>query len=559
MAGRAHRSKGSRALYRSKTAAAVVPAASTLLAWEASAKELDTVLPAPSPSQGQIPSSSCCEDSDATETNADGSLNLDAGKASASSKAGTTALEDICPQVSLPRRIVMSNRFDYSVCTCIIINAIMIGAQCEYNISTVSQGLSIQTPLFFQVAETIFCVLFTVELAVRMMCHGRSFFTMLDWKWNVFDTVIVTMQLLEVVLEPVLGGEEDRSMPSNFNFMRILRILRLVRIVRLVRVLRYVQELRTMVASIASSCKSLLWTIVLVVLLIYVIGVYLTNLVADHAQRNPEILHRSDTKQYYGSLLRTTLSLFEAMTGGVDWDAPMRPLVEEISPLLAIVFSLYVTFAVLCMMNVITGIFVESALATARADKEKEIRRQIGAAFASACSEMPGKLTWQEFSDALTDPKIVECFNSMEIDTSEAMGLFALLDTDSSGHVDKDELVMSCCQLRRQARAIDLATLTYFNKRVSPLWVQLMGSIAAPGGGSPACEECDIGSGRVSPIETRVSTGELHLPATWADLKAEGDRRVSELQASSPRASTAMQEPVRPSTMLFRRFSLGRP
>jgi hypothetical protein len=365
-----------------------------------------------------------------------------------------------------------------------------------------------------------------------------------DWKWNIFDSTIVLLHLMDVILEHALGNDSSVRMPKNVNFMRILRILRLVRIVRLVRVLRYFQELRTMVSSIIGSLKSLLWTIVLVALLIYVVGVYLSNLIIDHAALNPTILVRDDIGNYYGSLMGTMLSLFQAMTGGVDWDDLLRPLMEEISPLLAVVFSLYITFSVLCMMNVITGVFVESALMTARGDKDKDVRRQIETAFACTDSDGSGKISCEEFGEALDDPKVAECLNAIEIDPREAKGLFALLDANGSGDIDKEEFVMGCLRLRGQARAIDLATLTYFNKRVSSLWIQVVKDIETavsqlqtmvcePSPGSP-CTPLQ----ETTAEGQRIHSKELNLCATWSDLLAEGDRKVKQL----PRVNEAKEE-----------------
>eukprot|EP00913_Durusdinium_trenchii_P003197 g2957.t1 len=66
------------------------------------------------------------------------------------------------------------------------------------------------------------------------------------------------------------------------------------------------------------------------------------------------------------------------MTGGVDWNDLSLPL-EPISPIMSLIFALYIAFAVplfsrqtvLAMMNVVTGVFVESALGSAREDRTK--------------------------------------------------------------------------------------------------------------------------------------------------------------------------------------------
>jgi hypothetical protein len=129
---------------------------------------------------------------------------------------------------------------------------------------------------------------------------------------------------------------------------------------------------------------------------------------------------------------------------------------------------LYIAFTVLAMLNVITGIFVESALTAARASKDMEVQIQMRRLFLRI--EDAGMICWTDFSDMLTEPDMLRCFKLLDIDPSEASGLFRLLDTERSGEIDAEEFVMGCLRLQGSAKAIDLATLTYFNKRMATWW-----------------------------------------------------------------------------------------
>merc|ERR1719222_707680 len=72
----------------------------------------------------------------------------------------------------------------------------------------------------------------------------------------------------------------------------------------------------------------------------------------------------------------------------------------------------------------------------------------------------------EEFMSQLEDPDMCQWFTSLDIDPSEARALFLLLDTDESGAIDSEEFMQGCLRLRGPAKAIDLATLMYFNKRL---------------------------------------------------------------------------------------------
>ena len=59
------------------------------------------------------------------------------------------------------------------------------------------------------------------------------------------------------------------------------------------------------------------------------------------------------------------MSLYQAITSGVSWRDAALPL-ERHSSLMGLIFAVYIAFAALAMLNVITGVFVESAMASAR-------------------------------------------------------------------------------------------------------------------------------------------------------------------------------------------------
>eukprot|EP00927_Polykrikos_kofoidii_P007995 TRINITY_DN13301_c0_g1_i2.p1 TRINITY_DN13301_c0_g1~~TRINITY_DN13301_c0_g1_i2.p1 ORF type:complete len:922 (-),score=136.05 TRINITY_DN13301_c0_g1_i2:38-2803(-) len=352
--------------------------------------------------------------------------------------------------------------FDYTMCCLIVFNAITIGAHSNYAIANLTQD----TPAVFVVCEVIFFVAFFLELALRFVAIGHEFFRRHDWRWNMFDCAVVGLQLLEYILVAVKGVDTEKTamVTGNFNFIRILRILRLIRIIRVFRLLRFVQELRAMVCSIASSFRSLCWTLVLLSLLIYVLGVYFTQVIADTATSRDLVELEDILGIYFGSLPRSLLSLFQAMTGGVDWN-DLHLALAEVSPWLSLVLVMYVSFVVFAMMNVVTGVFVESALASAKEDRECEVLKQVRRLFSMSDADSDGKITWEEFVGQLRSPGMDKYFSALDIDISEASALFLLLDADESGEIDMEEFVMGCLRLRGPAKAIDVATLMYFNKR----------------------------------------------------------------------------------------------
>lgn len=73
--------------------------------------------------------------------------------------------------------------------------------------------------------------------------------------------------------------------------------------------------------------------------------------------------------KYFGSLPRTMMTLYQGISGGIDWLNAVEVL-APVSWIIEYIFSAYVFFTVFCCLNIITGIFVDNAKALKVADLE---------------------------------------------------------------------------------------------------------------------------------------------------------------------------------------------
>jgi hypothetical protein len=51
----------------------------------------------------------------------------------------------------------------------------------------------------FDTCDTIFCVVFFLELCLRFVVNGLRFFRMSGWQWNVFDCCVCASQIVEEI------------------------------------------------------------------------------------------------------------------------------------------------------------------------------------------------------------------------------------------------------------------------------------------------------------------------------------------------------------------------
>merc|ERR1712032_539383 len=207
--------------------------------------------------------------------------------------------------------------------------------------------------------------------------------------------------------------------------------------------------------------------------------------------------HLRGLGEFYGSLTINLLSLFLAITGGIDWVDIMAPL-KLLPWTYTAVFMLFISFLTFGVLNLVTGIFVDSALSLSQNDKRDVIRnqvrqqdtwaRQIQDIFSEADQDHSGTLSWDEFRDHIEHPVIKAYFATLELDFSEARGLFALLDTHDNGQIEIQAFVQGCQMLRGEAKSIDLATLRYETKKLLDSLLErvdnLTGLVLSEGGSS---------------------------------------------------------------------------
>jgi len=230
-----------------------------------------------------------------------------------------------------------------------------------------------------------------------------------------------------------------------------------------VRLMQFVGELNSIVSSISNSMKSLFWTLVLMMLMIYVVGIFFTQIVTNYGDKTDTSL-----RYWWGSLSRSILTLYQSIMGGVDWDDLVNPL-GKIHWMMCIFFAGFIAFAMLAMMNVITGIFVNSALEHAQHEKEMDFERSSQEIFEGEAQEGEDvEITYDMFEKHINTPGPFQNYvKSVGIDLKDAKTMFKLMDKDDSGTLEVDELLGGMLRLRTNAKFLDIALMMNGNMKQS--------------------------------------------------------------------------------------------
>jgi len=387
---------------------------------------------------------------------------------------------DILPRYSkLAQRVVTNRIFESAVMFTILFNAIFTAREQDLSLSKVFGDVVDTDVLPFAsnfAVSTSFAVLFSLEVILRLIAWRRLFFTGPEKAWNIFDFLLTLFSLFELVFASLAAVHASA--------FRGVRILRSVRGMRFLRVMRYVKELRVMMLSVMHCLLPLLWFSSFLCLVIFIFSVYF----AEHAYevaKSPFVQQSTykDYKDFFSTFARTMLTLFASVLGGEDWLKILITMMNESYSVSIIVFVMYMTFMILGILNIITGIFVESTLAIAHLDKEvvtqAEIERKVY--YTQALRQLfvefdtmdSGVLVRENFMRYIHSPKVEAYLSGLGLDCSEVENLFNLLDVDSSGCIDLDEFVMGLFRLKGAAKNIDVATIMIEHKKLEKLIIDV--------------------------------------------------------------------------------------
>lgn len=344
-------------------------------------------------------------------------------------------------------------------------NAIFIGYQCEVGMQLALHEPPKEDPSWFLAVNVTFSILFVCELAFRMVAFRAAFIMGPDWRWNVFETLLVTSSF---AAELIWG--------FNFTDARILRGLRLVRVLRAIRLLRFLTSLRLMVCALLHSLPALLWASMLLVLVMYFFSVVFMQAGAQFlrdATRAPHLSHdgesiSDDLYLWYGSFYSTMMSLFMAVTGGNDWWELAKPL-ADINPVYGLFYCLYIFSMIFGILNILVGVFVDRAFESSSLDKDLVIQaefnrmdafmREIKDIFDEIDEQRSGIITRDQFLMSLDDERLASYLQMHQLDLIEPTRFFRLLDMDNSGEISIAELIVGLMHLGGHAKSADLVML----------------------------------------------------------------------------------------------------
>mmetsp|Transcript_8158 Transcript_8158/g.19463 ORF Transcript_8158/g.19463 Transcript_8158/m.19463 type:complete len:637 (-) Transcript_8158:3-1913(-) len=352
----------------------------------------------------------------------------------------------------------------------IVTNSVFIAAQIE--MASVTPGAA-QPEVFFILA-TIYTWFFTVELVLRFLAGGPRILCEEEWAWLLLDIVVVASSLMEFILEMMLRAEvgsntQQANVSTSMRLVRVLRVAKITRAIRIVRLVKFIRSLKTLLYCIGRTLRAMLWSGVLLILIMFLFSLVFTDVCTESVAALSET-QLKDSYLYFrfGSLEDSMHTLFASITGGLTW-SEVSDALAEVDGIWRLVFEAYIAFCLFAVLNVMTGVFCQSAIESAERDHELILQnvaqekqkyfRAVRRLFSQLDRNEDGGITVKEFKAAMRDPSLLAVFDALEINAGDAWALFTQLDRDGDCEVSVEEFLEGCMLLKGPARSIDVVSI----------------------------------------------------------------------------------------------------
>jgi hypothetical protein len=326
-----------------------------------------------------------------------------------------------------------------------------------------------KTYSFVSDVDLAFCVFYACELGMRIGVHRQYYLLSRDWKWNMFDIMLVILAIQDQLVDRFLGASSGPSV----SFIRVLRLLKTIRILRVIRIMRAFRELRLIMNSIMGSIGVMMWAGVLIATVTFMFGLCFVQGVTIHLQdhrgaTSPDTMDGFD--RCWGSVLQSMWCLYIASFGGENWEW-MALNLREAGLEFMLLFMAYIVFFFCVMTNTITSLLVEGTINSASNDLQGIIVQELKNKdkyvsmlrewFNQADEDKSGCVSLEELRDCLDDPDMVAMVSAMGIQVMDLKQFFGMLSCSGQREVDLETFVVGCIKMRGEARSMDLQELIF--------------------------------------------------------------------------------------------------
>ncbi|XP_017866410.1 PREDICTED: sodium channel protein 60E isoform X4 [Drosophila arizonae] len=190
-------------------------------------------------------------------------------------------------------KVVRDPLFELAITLCIVLNTAFLAME--------HHGMSESFRNALDVGNKVFTSIFTFECIVKLMALSKEFFLC---GWNIFDLIIVTASLLDIIFELVDG-------------LSVLRGLRLLRVLKLAQSWTTMKVLLSIIISTIGALGNLTLILVIVIYIFAVIGMQLFSKDYTPEKFDPDPVPRWNFNDFFHSFMM----IFRILCG--EWIEPL--------------------------------------------------------------------------------------------------------------------------------------------------------------------------------------------------------------------------------------------
>lgn len=373
----------------------------------------------------------------------------------------------------MARMIVHNNmRFDAVMGFLIVANSVTIGIETQLNINDA-------VPEYLAWVESFFLVCFILELVIRWAADGSE---NLRRKWFWFDFLLVLSGGISTwIIGPVKAMTNLEDVPV-ISQVLTLRVLRLMRLVRAFRLMEQFQDLWRLCCGFSKSLRTMLSVCLLVLVVVFVFACMGCETLNTSERLWDNDATREIVSARFGNLPMAILTLMQ-FANSDSISAIYVPICEE-EPLFVFYFLALWLVVTVALMNLVTAIIVENAMANGKEDMEerqaqlrktvKRILPEIEQVFDTLSVDGSKALTLDGIEAAALQGEMVLPDDIREfVEPGRLIDVFDFLDMDGSGDVTKTEFVDGVCSLVVSSVPIETTQILQLVRQTHHLVVDL--------------------------------------------------------------------------------------
>ncbi|CAK0872655.1 unnamed protein product, partial [Prorocentrum cordatum] len=326
-------------------------------------------------------------------------------------------------------------------------------------------------------ADSVFLVLYVLEAVLKLAVHRLWFFIGDDWKVNLLDMTVVISDGATLVLGTTLK----------------LRFLKLLKVVKVFELMYHMKYLQAFIVCIQGSFASFMWSVVMLFSVYGVFSLVFMQVITNHIDAIGETLDDTTFGEHFGSVGRSITTLFMVTTGGDDW-AIVYTTIKETGPIGSFLFLAFIAFVNLNLLNIILGIFVDSAMKVLSPDSETlaheyvrrdhEYARKLTNLCKTLDTDCSGRLTQEQFKLGLSQKRIPHLLAMLDLKKHSILEFFESLAkaSDHDGQVGITTFVDGCMLLKGASTNFDLQKLRAECDIAHKQIIQMLRDITVTGG-----------------------------------------------------------------------------